>query len=85
MIGVKGVVNRIDVKPPISTADIKSQILKALERGGQVDLKKIWVEIRDTKVILNGSVKSWVEREEAERAAWAAPGISDVVNSIEIA
>jgi osmotically-inducible protein OsmY len=43
------------------------------------------VEICDTKVILSGSVRSWVEREEAERAAWAAPGISAVVNSIEIA
>ena len=85
LVGVRGVVNRIDVKPPISTADVKSQIVKALERAAEIDAKKIWVEICDSKVILSGSVRSLVEREEAERAAWAAPGISAVVNSIEIA
>jgi osmotically-inducible protein OsmY len=85
LVGVRGVVNRIKVNPLISTADVKSQIVKALERAAEVDAKKICVEICDTKVILSGSVRSWVEREEAERAAWAAPGISAVVNSIEIA
>ena len=73
------------MKPPISTADVKSQIVRALERAAEIDAEKIWVEICDSKVILSGSVRSSVEREEAERAAWAAPGISAVVNSIEIA
>jgi len=67
------------VKPPISTADVKSQIVKALERAAEIDAEKIWVEICDSKVILSGSVRSSVEREEAERAAWAALGISAVV------
>jgi osmotically-inducible protein OsmY len=73
------------VKPPVSTADIKSQIVKALGRAAEIDAKKIWVEICDSMVILSGSVQSLSEREEAERAAWSAPGISAVVNSIEIA
>jgi osmotically-inducible protein OsmY len=85
LLGVKIVIHRINVKPLISPADVKSQIVKALEGAAEVDAKKIPVETRDGKVILCGCVKSCVEREEAERAAWAAPGVSDVANSIEIA
>lgn len=84
LLGVKGVINRINVRPQISPGDVKNQIIKALERAAQVDAKKISVETRNTKVILRGAVKSWVERDEAERAAWAAPGVSDVENKIEI-
>jgi osmotically-inducible protein OsmY len=85
LLGVKGVVNRVSLKPLISPVDVKSQIVRALERAAEVDAKKISVETRDSKVILRGAVKSWVERDEAERAAWAAPGVSDVENKIEIA
>jgi osmotically-inducible protein OsmY len=85
LLGVKGVTNRVNVRPVISPGDVKGQIIKALERAAEVDAKKISVETRNTKVILRGAVKSWVERDEAERAAWAAPGVSDVENNIEIA
>jgi osmotically-inducible protein OsmY len=64
--------------------DIKNQITKALERTAEVDAKKIHVEIRGTTVILSGAVKSWVEREAAERAAWAAPGVANIENMIEV-
>lgn len=85
LLGVKGVINRVNVKPLISPMGVKSQIVRALERAAEVDAKKISVETRDSKVILRGAVKSWVERDEAERAAWAAPGVSDVENYIETA
>jgi osmotically-inducible protein OsmY len=85
LLGVKGVVNRINLKPVVSPADVKSQIVKALERAAEVDAKRICVGAADGKVTLGGSVKSFVEREEAERAAWAAPGVSDVENHIEVA
>jgi len=84
LLGVKGVVNRIAVKPIILPADVKNQIAKALERTAVVDAKRISVEVRGTTVVLSGAVKSWVERDGAERAAWAAPGVANVENMIEI-
>ena len=85
LLGVKGVVNRINLKPAVSPTDVKGQIVEALERAAEVDAKWISVGATDGKVILKGNVKSWVEREEAERAAWAAPGVCEVENYIEIA
>jgi osmotically-inducible protein OsmY len=82
--GVKGVSNLIAVNPRVSAGDVKNKIEKALERAAQVDARKISVEAKDGKVILRGNVRTWAEREEAERAAWAAPGVSVVQNDIRI-
>jgi osmotically-inducible protein OsmY len=85
LLGVKGVTNRIEVSARVSPRNIKREIKKALERSAKVDPKAVSVELDGTRVILSGVVKSWRERKEAERAAWAAPGISNVENKIEIA
>lgn len=85
LIGVAGVTNSISVKPPrVSAVDVKHRIEQALERAAELDAGKISVEAAEGKVTLRGSVKSWTERDEAEWAAWAAPGVSGVENYIRI-
>jgi osmotically-inducible protein OsmY len=83
--GVKGVSSTIAIKPRASTGDVIHAIKRALHRAAQVDAERISVEVKDGKVVLRGSVRTWAERDEAQRAAWAAPGISDVQNDIRIA
>lgn len=81
--GVKGVTNLISVKPPqTSPQDIKYSIEQAFERAADLDAEMISVETKNGKVILRGTVDSWAERERAELAAWAAPGVSRVENEI---
>lgn len=83
--GVKGVTNSISVAPPqVSPKDVKHRIEQAFERSAELDAGTISVEAKDGKVILRGTVKSWTEREQAEMAAWAAPGVSQVQNQIMI-
>ncbi len=83
--GVRGISSQITVKPHVKPENVTQAIKKALHRAAQVDAEMIRVETKDSQVILRGSVKTWAEREEAERAAWAAPGVSFVQNEIRVA
>ena len=83
--GVRGVTNKILVSArKIAPADVKAKIEAALTRNAEIDAKRIVVETTDGQVTLRGNVRSWVEREDAVNAAWAAPGVTKVVDRIAI-
>lgn len=85
LVGVRGIVNLIGVAPRGPTTEtVKSDIEAALKRHAEVDASRIVVHIADGRVTLRGSVPSWPERREAERAAWAAPGVADVEDLITV-
>lgn len=83
-MGVTGVSNLIEVKPQVSASGVKAAIETALKRNASVDANRINVEADVGKVTLRGNVRSWLERDEAERAAWAAPGVRMVDDQITI-
>jgi len=65
--GVRGVINTIRVKPSVAANDIKRRIEEALRRNAELDASRITAEASSGEVILKGTVRSWAEREEAER------------------
>lgn len=82
--GVKGVSNLIQLKPSVSPAEVKRKIEEAFRRSAEIDAHRVTVEASNGTITLKGAVRSWAERREAERAAWAAPGVTKVLNQLEI-
>ena len=84
LMGVVGVTNLIIVKPSLKPTEIKTKIESAFQRNAMLDARRITVETRGDKVILEGTVRSYAEKKEAEEAACAAPGICNVENRITV-
>jgi osmotically-inducible protein OsmY len=84
LMGVKGVSNNITVQPRVKTIDVLDKIEAAFKRSAEIDARRVNVTATDGKVILSGNVHSWAERQEAERAAWAAPGVMQVEDRLTI-
>jgi osmotically-inducible protein OsmY len=84
LTGVKGVTNNILVQPRVKTTDVRDKIEAAFKRSAEIDARRVNVTATDGKVILSGNVHSWAERQEAERAAWAAPGVTQVEDRLAI-
>jgi osmotically-inducible protein OsmY len=82
--GAKGVINSVEVQPTLSPDEIRHRIEEAFRRSAEVDADRIEVEAHEGKVILKGTVRSWYERTEAERAAWSAPGVRRVEDRIVV-
>jgi osmotically-inducible protein OsmY len=84
LTGVKGVTNLLRVKSRPTPSELKQKIEDALVRSAETDAERITVEVQGSKVILKGTVRAWAEKQEAERVAWSAPGVTSVDNRITI-
>ena len=84
LTGVKGIANDVVVRPQVNTANVQAKIEAAFKRSAEIDARRIHVAAQDGKVVLSGNVRSWAERQEAERAAWAAPGVTQIDDRITI-
>lgn len=84
LIGVKKIINNIIIKAGIVPKELKQKINAAFLRSATIDSEKINIEVSGQKVILKGKVRSWAEKNDAENAIWASPGVNKVENKLEI-
>jgi len=82
--GVTSVINLITIKPIIKAENLEKGIRAAFHRHATIDAAKINVAVDGAKVTLTGHVRSLAEKEDAENAAWAAPGVFRVDSHLEV-
>lgn len=84
LLGVRYVTNNITLKQMVEAKDIKNKIETAFKRAADVNAKNVRVEVDGHTVTLKGTVRSWAEKEEARKTAYAAPGVYSVKNEIKV-
>jgi len=84
LTGVLGVSNQVTVKPRLTSGAIKTRIEEAFKRNAEIDADRVSVDIEGSAVTLRGTVRTWAEKQEAERVAWASPGVASVLNKLVI-
>jgi len=82
--GVKGVTDEIALQSQPAPNDVDKRITEALSRNAQIDARRITVTTDGSTAVLDGTVSSWAERDEAETAAWSAPGVNNVENNLQV-
>lgn len=82
--GVRSILNLISIKPQVTPTDVERKIRAAFHRSATIDSGKVTAEVHGNKVILRGKVRSFTEKEDAENAAWAAPGVLSVESHLKI-
>jgi len=84
LTGVRRVTNDIAIRPCVSTTDVQSKIEQAFRRSAEIDARRVSVAAENGQVTLTGNVHSWAERQEATRAAWSAPGVTQVIDHLAV-
>lgn len=84
LLGIVGISNNIRIQSESKDRIEKSSIENALARNWSIDGATIAVKVKDNDVTLSGSVASYYQKDEAERIAWNAPGITSVSNELEL-
>jgi osmotically-inducible protein OsmY len=82
--GVLSLRNHIVIAPTVAAADVKSKIEQAFKRSAEVDASHVTVESSGTEVTLRGDVATWTERDQAQRSAWCTPGVTKVINNLQV-
>jgi len=85
LAGVRSVNNYMTIRSVITPDDVREKISASLARHAVIDAEKIRVELSGNRVVLSGTVRSLAEKDDAEHAAWSAPGVAAVDNRLTVA